>query len=188
MTSSFIGDHKADIGLASIGAGVGAFAGKQIYNYVPTKMVRYVQEGKKTTPYVTDRFIKYAESVSLKDLYSHIDPHTDRSWLNTTKETIKKNALKAKANPKGGERWQFQKIYNLGVKYMTQRGDISKQDLGLARRGANAIYYGRKVEMRNWMVGCAAIGFGAVLLIKKGLEKYKELQNKPEETNPAPNK
>lgn len=174
MLPSPIREHKTEIGLAAAAGGLGALAGGQVYKVTPDKMIRYVEEGGRKKAYITDKFINYAAKVSKKDLFNQIDPHTERSWIKQKLEIIGKNASKAKTNPKNGERWHFQKIYNLGIKYISNRGDVAKEDIGLAKRGANAIYYGRAVEKRNTQLACAAICATAALLIKKGIEKYKE--------------
>lgn len=174
MLPSVVREHKTDIGLAAAAGGLGALAGNQIYKVTPDKMIRYVEEGGRKKAYITNRFIDYAAKVSKKDLFSQIDPHTERSWIKQKLEIINKNASKAKTNPKNGERWSFQKIYNLGIKYISDRGDIAQEDLGLAKRGASAIYHGRAIEKRNTQFACAAICAAAALLIKKGIEKYKE--------------
>ncbi len=178
MLPPVIGEHKADIGLAACGAGAGAYIGKKLYKNVPTKMVRYVQEGTKVKEVITDDFINYAKKVSEQDLFSRIDPHTERSYLTHKLETIKKNASRAKTNPKGPERWQFQKIYDLGVQFMTNRGGISKDDIGLAKRGANAIYYGRKIEKSGVIAKCAIIGGLIGIGIKNGISKFRDYKEK----------
>lgn len=177
MLPSFIGEHKQDAGIFAAGAGAGALIGREVYKHTPTGMTRIVIEEGKKKEYITNRFINYARDVSKKDIFSTIDPHTERSWVKHKLETINKTASRAKTNPKGGERWQFQKIYNLGIKFMTDRKEVAKEDLGLAKRGANAIYHGRATEKRNTIAICAAALGILCLAAKKGIEKYKELKS-----------
>ncbi len=173
MIRAFVKEHRGDICCTAAGAAAGALAGNCVYKNTPAKMVRLVQDGANKREIITDKFVNYAKKVSIKDFYDHVDPHTDRNWLENKISIIKRQAAAAKANPKGFERKQFQKIYDLGVKFLTDRQSVPGEDAVLAKRGANAIVCGRKIEKRNCVVSCALIGGAALFAVKKLYDKYK---------------
>ncbi len=174
MIPAIIGENKPEAFTFAIGAGAGAYAGSQIYKTTPDKMTVTILKDDKKVKLVTDKFIDYARKVAEKDVFSAIDPHTERNWINEKLGIIRRATSRAKINPKGPEREQFQKIYDTGVLFLTARDEVHPEDIGLARRGANAITYGNKVAKRNIMLVCA-LAVGTFLLAgKKFLENFKE--------------
>lgn len=176
MIPSFIGEHKAECGLTAAGLGLGAIAGREIYKKTPSLMTKTVYENGKQTTTITNRFIDYVVSSYKKDLYSNINPHTERSWLNKQISIMKETAYDAKANP-AANKWRFQQIYDLGVDYLTGRKRINPEDMGLAKRGANAISYGRKLEKAQTIGACAIITGAMFLLGKLAYDKIKNIKN-----------
>lgn len=171
MIVSSIKDYKQECGLAAAGAGLGMFIGKNIYKNIPSSMAKVVYQNGERKTVITNRFVDYTLKAYKKNLYSHIDSHTERAWLNRQISTMKQAAYEAKANP-AKDGWRFQQIYDYGVDYLTGRRPVDKGNLGLAKRGANAIKYGNKVEKRFLMGGCAVLCAAVLVGLKVGISKF----------------
>ena len=176
MTPPIITEHKGDIGFMAAGAGIGAVAGNAAYKKTPSEMVKYIREDGNVRTYITNKYIDYAKKVSIKDCYSQVDPHTKRQWLKEKISAIKKQAATAKNAPNSDERKLLQKTYDLGIEFLTNRKNVPVEDEMLAKRGANAISYGRKVEKHKYIAKYALIGALIALAGKKIYEKYNELK------------
>ncbi len=176
MIPPVITEHKGDIGIVAAGAGAGALLGNYAYTKTPTKMTRQiVQDGVKKTV-ITNRYIDYAKKVSIEDAYKNMDPHVKRTWLEGKLGIIKEQATNAKYVPKSNDRRMLQKTYDLGIKFLTDRQNVPIEDEILAKRGANAISYGRMIERRNSIMLFAVIGGMVALAGKKIFEKYNEMK------------
>ena len=176
MTPPIITEHKGEIGFITAGAGIGAIAGNAAYKKAPSEMVKYIREDGNAGAYITNKYIDYAKKVSIKDCYNQVDPHTKRQWLKKKVDTVKKQAATAKSTPNSDERNLLQKTYDLGIEFLTNRKNVSAEDEILAKRGANAILYGRKVEKHKYIAKYALIGALIGFAGKKIYEKYKELK------------
>jgi len=176
MITSFIGEHKTECGLTAAGLGLGAIAGREIYKRTPSLMTKTIYENGKQKTTITNRFIDCVVNSYKKDLFSNIDPHTERSWLNKQVSIMKDSAYDAKANP-AANKWRFQQVYDLGMDYLTGRKRISPEDMGLAKRGANAITYGRKLEKAQTIGACAVLTGALFLFGKLAFDKIKNIKN-----------
>lgn len=176
MIPPVITEHKGDIGAMAAGAGAGVLLGTYAYTKLPTRMVREtVKDGVKKTV-ITNKYIDYAKKVSIKDAYKNMDPHVKRTWLEGKLGIIKEQATNAKYVPDSNDRKMLQKTYDLGIKFLTDRRNVPIEDEILAKRGANAISYGRFAEKRGTIVAFALAGSLIALAGKKIVEKYKELK------------
>lgn len=171
MIPSIKGESKADTGIFAAGALAGVFAGQKISEIIPDGMTATIYKNDRLETHITDKFIKCAQKVSENDLFRHVDPHTERNWFRTKHNIIIQNASKAKMHPKSNERYEFQRIYNLGMQFFTNRNEIAKEDIGLAKRGAKAITYGKNLTKTKTCITCAVIFGTAFLAIKKIRDK-----------------
>ena len=176
MIPPVITEHKGDIGITALGAGAGALVGNYVYAKTPTKMVRQtIVDGVKKNV-ITNKYIDYAKKVSIKDVYKNMDPHVKRTWLESKIGIIKEQATNAKYVPDSSDRKMLQKTYDLGIKFLTDRQSVPLEDEILAKRGANAISYGRFAERRASVIKYAAILGLITLAGKKIFEKYNALK------------
>ena len=152
MIVSSIKEHKQECGLAAAGAGLGMFIGKNIYKNAPSSMAKGVYQNGERKTVITNRFVDYTLKAYKKNLYSHIDSHTERAWLNRQISTMKQAAYEAKANP-AKDGWRFQQVYDYGVDYLTGRRPVDKGNLGR-------------------MGGCAVLCAAALVGLKVGISKF----------------
>lgn len=176
MIPPVITEHKGDIGIIAAGAGAGALLGNYAYTKTPTKMVRETVVDGVRKNVITNKYIDYAKKVSIKDAYENMDPHVKRTWLEGKLGIIKEQATNAKCIQNSTDRKLLQKTYDLGIKFLTDRQNVPMEDMVLAKRGANAISYGRFAERRASVVKFAAIGGLIALAGKKIVEKYNSLK------------
>lgn len=161
MIVSNIFEHKTELGLGAIGCGLGAFIGNRIYKNTPSNLVNTVYSNGKNKDLITDHFINCVVSSYKKDLFSRVDAHTERSWFQNQIAIMKKSALEAKADP--SNRWHFQQIYDLGSDLLSGK-IINSEDIGLARKGADAISYGRKLQ-KTKMITAGMLIVGGIFVL-----------------------
>lgn len=171
MITSHIFEHKTEYGLGAISCGIGAFVGSKVYKSMPSDLVKSVYKNGKQQDDITNKFIDCVVKSYKKDLYSKVETNTPKDWYKKQIETMKASANSAKADP--ANKWTFQKIYDLGVDFLNGKKIINSEDTGLAKRGANAILYGRKVQKAKTVLTGAILACGIFALGDLAVKKFK---------------